>query len=66
MVNTRMLRAQMVLKNYTIKTLAKKIGVSDKTLSSKLNRFPNKFTQEEMSNMVDVLEIENPADIFFA
>lgn len=66
MVDTRKLRSQMVLKGYTIKTLAEKIGISEKTLSTKINKTPNKFTQEEMSGIVHALDIENPVNIFFA
>lgn len=66
MVDTRKLRSQMVLKGYTIKTLAEKIGISEKTLSTKINKTPNKFTQEEMSEIVHALDIENPVNIFFA
>lgn len=66
MVNTNMLRAQMVLHNYTIDKLAKEVGISAKTLSTRLNNSPEKFTQEQIEKMVKILKIENPAGIFFA
>jgi DNA-binding XRE family transcriptional regulator len=61
-----MLRAQMALHGYTIEKLAKEIGVSSKTLSTKLNSSPEKFTQKEMEELVRTLKIENPTNIFFA
>jgi DNA-binding XRE family transcriptional regulator len=66
MVNINMLRAQMALYGYTIEKLAKEIGVSSKTLSTKLNNSPEKFTQKEMEELVRTLKIENPTNIFFA
>lgn len=65
MVNTKLLRAQMLLNDYTIDKLAKEIGVCSKTLSTRLNNSPEKFTQEEMQKIVTILKIKNPLDIFF-
>lgn len=65
MVDTRLLRAQMVLRGYTINSLSKEIGISSKTLSTKLNSSPEKFTQGEMQKMVSILKIKNPIEIFF-
>lgn len=65
MVNTNMLRAQMVLHNFTIEKLAKEIEISSKTLSERLNNTPEKFTQEQIEKLVAVLSIEDPVKIFF-
>lgn len=64
MVNTNMLRAQMVLHNFTIEKLAKELDVSSKTLSERLNNSPEKFTQKQMQKLVNVLNTENPVKIF--
>lgn len=66
MVKTNMIKAQMALYGFTITKLASSIGISTKTLSTKLNKEPNKFTQEEMQNIVSILKIEDPGNIFFA
>lgn len=64
-VNTKMIRAQMTLHEYTIDKLAKELGISTKTLSTRLNSSPEKFTQEQIEKLVAVLDIKNPMDIFF-
>lgn len=48
MVNTKMIKAQMTLYEYTIDKLSKELGISSKTLSTRLNISPQKFTQEEI------------------
>lgn len=60
-----MIRAQMTLHGYTVDKLAKELGISTKTLSTRLNNSPEKFTQEQMQTIVTVLKIKNPMDIFF-
>lgn len=64
-VDTRLLKANMVLHGYTIDKLAKELDVSPKTLSTRLNSSPEKFTQGEMEKIISVLKIKNPLDIFF-
>lgn len=64
-VDTRMIKAKMVLHGYTIGKLANELGLSTKTLSTRLNNSPEKFTQEEMEKIIDILKIRNPVDIFF-
>lgn len=66
MVDIKMLKAQMTLNGYTIERLAKELGISTKTLSTRLNVSPEKFTQEQMQRIVDVLKIKNPMSIFFS
>ncbi len=65
MVNTKMIKAQMTLHEYTIDRLSKELGISPKTLSTRLNISPQKFKQEEMQKIVTILKIKNPIDIFF-
>ena len=66
MVNTNELRAQMARRRYNITKLAKEMGVSSKTLSDKLAKCPEKFTQQEMETIVSILKIAEPGKIFFA
>ena len=65
MLKVNLLRGEMAKNGYTIGKLAKKIGMSSKTLSIKLNHTPGKFTQEEIETIINVLKIENPGTIFF-
>lgn len=65
MVDTKMIKAQMTLHDYTIDKLAKELGVSAKTLSTRLNKSPQKFTQEQIQTIVIALEIKDPICIFF-
>lgn len=65
MVDTKMIRAQMTLHEYTIEKLAKQLGISAKTLSTRLNISPQKFTQEQIQTIVTTLKIKDPTNIFF-
>lgn len=63
MVNILALKAAMVKKGYTQKTLAKELGISERTLNSRLK---NKcFGTNEIEILVDVLGISDPIPIFF-
>ncbi|NMM62354.1 DUF739 domain-containing protein [Clostridium sp. P21] len=64
MVNVKLLKAQMVLNNYTIGKLAREIGVSTKTLSTRLNKSPENFKQVEIEKIVIILKISDPMSIF--
>lgn len=66
MVNVNLLKAHMTLNNYTISKLADEMGITSKTLSTKLNHTPENFTQKEMDAMIRILKIKNPVKIFFA
>jgi lambda repressor-like predicted transcriptional regulator len=66
MVKINKLRAQMALHGYTIARLAKEMSVSSRTLSDRLNKSPEKFTQREMENLIKILKIEEPDQIFFS
>lgn len=65
MVNVKLLKAQMVLNNYTIGKLANEMGISTKTLSTRLNKSPEKFTQAEIQKIVIILKISDLMRIFF-
>lgn len=64
MVDVRKLRGRMAEKGFTQKELAMKIGINDKTLGRKMKT--GCFGIDEMNSLIKVLDIENPAEIFFA
>lgn len=66
MVNTNEIRAYMARRRLNITKVAKEMGVSSKTLSDKLAKHPENFTQWEMEALVNILKIDDPSIIFFA
>lgn len=64
MVDCRKIKALMVEHDLSGKEMARRIGIADKTFYKKLNK--GVFTSDEMNKIVDILEIEDPAKIFFA
>ena len=65
MFNENKLRAQMVLKGMSARDVSKVLDINEATFYRKL-RNDGSFTRQEINTMIDVLEIEDPADIFFA
>lgn len=59
------LRAQMALKEISAKDLSKALNINESTFYRKLQN-DGCFTRREINTMIQVLEIEDPADIFFA
>lgn len=66
MVKVSLIKGKMAEYGFTIEVLSKKMGLSYKTLWSRLNRKPEDFTQKEISSLINILHIENPMEIFFA
>lgn len=64
MVLVNELKGKMRAKGYTQKNLAKELGMSAKTLNNKLNK--GIFGSDEIEKLIQVLEIQNPLEIFFA
>lgn len=64
MINTNELKGRIVAKGYTQAGVAEKIGMRPETLSRKLRL--GVFGTDEVDKLVEVLEIENPWEIFFA
>lgn len=62
MVNTAKLRGLIVEKGLTNKAVAEAIGVSERTFSRKLSK--GCFGTDDAERMVELLKIENPAEIF--
>ena len=65
MFDKRKFLAQMTLRGVSKKKLADKLGINEITLYRKINN-DGYFTRKEINTMIDFLDIENPAEIFFA
>lgn len=63
MVNVNLLKAYMVKAGYTQKMLAKKLGISEQTLTRKLKK--RVFGTDEAAKIVELLNISNPQAVFF-
>lgn len=62
-MNTGKLRGIMAEKGYSGRDMAQILGISEKTFYSKMKR--GVFGTDEAAKMVSVLDIEDPAAIFF-
>lgn len=62
MKNSNLLKAEIVKKGMTHREVAKIIGMSSKTFSIKLNK--GDFGLDEAQKLIEVLEIQNPIEIF--
>lgn len=64
MILTNELKGIIVSKGYTQKQIAEHLGITPKTFSAKMKK--RVFGSDEIQKMIDILDIRNPADIFFA
>ena len=62
MKNSNLLKAEIVKKGMTHREVATIIGMSSKTFSIKLNK--GDFGLDEAQKLIEVLEIQNPIEIF--
>ena len=65
MFNERKFRAQLILAGITVKELAEKLGINEATLYRKIGS-DGRFTRQEINNLIEILDIKNPEEIFFA
>lgn len=65
MFNRRKLQAQMVLKGMKASEVAEKMGIDSSTFYRKMGNNGD-FSRAEIQKIVEILEIEEPMDIFFA
>lgn len=65
MFDKRALQAQMVLKGINAKELSDALGINESTFYRKLNNNGD-FSRAEIAKITEVLELENPINIFFA
>ena len=64
MLNVNALKAEMVKNGYNQSSLAEALGMSSRTLYSRLQT--GDFGAIEIKKMIDLLNIEDPVAIFFA
>lgn len=65
MFDKRKFLAQMTLRDVSKKELAEELGINEVTLYRKINN-DGYFTRSEINKLIEVLRIDNPAEIFFA
>jgi predicted transcriptional regulator len=64
LIRTNKLKGIIVEKGLSQSDVAKSIGITPKTFYDKMKR--GVFGTEEVEKMIQLLDIKNPADIFFA
>ncbi len=64
MINTAKLKGLITERGTSQRQLAKMLGMTDKTFYSKMRK--GVFDSDEIQQMISILSIENPIDIFFA
>ena len=64
MIDTNALRGRIAEKGYSQSDVAKAIGITPKTFYTKMNK--KVFGSDEIDAMIDLLDIQDPARIFFA
>lgn len=65
MFHKNKLKAQMALLGVTAKDLAKELDINEATFYRKMQR-DGDFTRKEINTIIQVLQITNPEEIFFA
>lgn len=64
MIQVNKLKALFVEKNLTQQNVASYLGITEVTMSRKMQK--GVFDSEEIYKMIRLLDIKNPAEIFFA
>lgn len=64
LVDTNRLRGLIAERGFSQVRLAKKLGMHEKTFYEKMRR--GKFDSDEMYDMISILDIVKPEEIFFA
>lgn len=64
MINVNKLKAIFVENGKNQKDVAKMLGISENTMSIKLKK--GILNSDEIFKLIDIFEIKNPTDIFFA
>ena len=63
MIQINEIKGRMKAEGYTQADLAKELGISTKTLSTRLKK--GVFGSDEIEKMITILKITNPIEIFF-
>lgn len=64
MIDVNMLKGLIVTKGLSQRQVAKMLGITEKTFYSKMKK--GIFNSVEMELMIDILNIKDPNEIFFA
>lgn len=64
MIRVDELRGIISKRGYSQAKVAKKLGITPKTFYEKMSK--GIFGSDEIEKMINLLEIENPMDVFFA
>lgn len=64
MFDKRKFKAQMILRNIKGKELSQMLNISESTLYRKINANGD-FSRDEINKLIEILNIDNPEDIFF-
>lgn len=64
MIDTDKLRGKIVEKGMSQREMARRLGMSEATFYRKIKE--RRFDSDEMENMITILNIDNPGEIFFA
>lgn len=65
MFDRKRLQAQMVLVGMNVKEVSAALGINETTFYRKMNN-DGDFSRKEISQLVEILKIEDPMIIFFA
>ena len=63
-INILKIKSLMVLKGYNLDEFSKAMGWSRSTLWTRFKK-PEDITLAEMNKMIEILEIENPKEVFY-
>ena len=64
MLNVKALKAEMVRNGYNNVTMAKELGITPRTFTTRLKT--GDFGSKEIEVMISKLKLNNPMEIFFA
>ena len=64
MLDTKALKAEMVRNGYNNTTMAKELGITSRTFTTRLKT--GDFGSKEIEVMIKKLNLSNPMEIFFA
>lgn len=64
MLDVKALRAEMVRHGYTNEAMAKELGISSRTFSTRLKT--GDFGSKEIETLMSKLDLKDPVSIFFA
>ena len=63
MIDTKRLKGEIVANGYDMKTMAKELGITPKTMYTRMQK--GVFGSDEIAIMIRLLKIQDPISIFF-